>query len=327
MNTHSAEETAALEILKSTGVNIIEAAMVAKITLEAGHGRVKRAITCARLGEEELKRLNKTVTFEKAVEVALDARKERRARTLSDFRYITRRFIKRCKGLAKRRLRSIRAEECAQYIEAAFSTPSQRAKARRILSGVFGTAIKRGWCSENPVAKVEIPVVREKQIDILKPQEINTLLQSAKEYDGSKCLAAVGLMLYAGIRPHEVVRLHWEDIDLTGKSICISPQHSKTGGARMVNIHPPLLRLLQACRQNGSICPPQWLRHWRRVRRKAGFRHWQPDVLRHTFASYHLRHFKDYAALQYEIGHRDSSLLRTRYINMRGVEQASLFWQ
>ena len=144
MNTYSAEETAALEILRKTGVNIVEAALVAKTALEAGRGRVKRAMKCVKLGEEELKRQEKTVTFEKAVAAALEARKERRARTQCDFRYVTRRFMKRCKGLAQRRVRSIRSEECARYIEEAFDTPSQRAKARRVLSGVFGTAVKRG---------------------------------------------------------------------------------------------------------------------------------------------------------------------------------------
>ena len=134
-------------------------------------------------------------------------------------------------------------------------------------------------------------------------------------------------MLYAGIRPHEVARMGWEDIDMDGLSICIAPQHSKTGGARLVSIQAPLLRLLQTCKQGGRICPPQWLRHWRELRKLAGFTTWQPDVLRHTFASYHLRYFRDYTALQYETGHRDSSLLRTRYVNMRGVGNAERFWK
>ena len=327
MNTQSEQEQAAVAILRATGANIIEAALVAKSALEAGRGQIKRAMKCVRLGAEELKRQEKTVTFEKAVAAALEARKERRARTKSDFRYVTRRFMKRCKGLAQRRVRSIRSEECARYIEAAFDTPSQRAKARRVLSGVFGTALKKGWCSENPVARVDAPRVVEKRIEILSPNEIERLLRAAAEYERGRCLSAVGMMLYAGIRPHEVARLTWEQVDMAGKSICILPQHSKTGGARMVTIQPPLLRLLQRCPQEGRICPPQWLRHWRALRKLAGFTTWQPDVLRHTFASYHLRHFKDYTALQYETGHRDSSLLRTRYVDMRGVENASAFWE
>ena len=91
-----------------------------------------------------MKLQEQTVPFEKAVEAALEARKDRRTRTVYDFRYFTRRSMKRCPGLAKRRVRSLTPQECAGYIEQAFDTPRQRQKARLILSGVFGTAVRGG---------------------------------------------------------------------------------------------------------------------------------------------------------------------------------------
>lgn len=319
-------EKAALVVLKSTGVDVLEAALVAKEALAAGRGRVKRARRCISAGAEVLRQREKTVSFEKAVETALAVRTDRRARTQWDFRYFARRFMKKCKGLALRRVRSITTEECAQYIEAAFDTPRQRQKARAVLSSIFSTARKRGWCSENPVARVEVERVMEQRIEILQPDEIERLLQTAREYHGGACLAAVGMMLYAGIRPHEVARLSWEHVDLSGGTISIFPQHSKTGGARMVTIHPPLQRLLERALSVGKICPPQWLRHWRELRRLSGFARWVPDVLRHTFASYHLRYFRNYSELQYETGHRDSSLLRTRYVSMTRTQNVQAFW-
>lgn len=327
MNEITSQERAALAVLKSTKVDILEAALVAKEALAAGRGRVKRARKCIAAGVEALQKQEKTVTFEKAVEAALEARQDRRARTIWDFRYFCKRFMKRCKGLAQRRVRAITPTECAGYIDAAFDTPRQRQKARMVLSGVFSTAMKRGWCDENPVARVEVPRVVEKRIDILQPQEIERLVETARQYLGGRCLAAVGMMLYAGIRPHEVARLSWEQVDIEGGSIAILPRHSKTGGARSVTIHPPLRRLLASCTDvTGLICPPQWLWHWRRLRRSAGFTRWVPDVLRHTFASYHLRNFHSYSELQYETGHRDSSLLRTRYVNMSRAQNAASFW-
>ena len=143
MNNISTQEQAALAVLKSTKVDILEAALVAKEALAAGRGRVKRARKCIAAGAEALQKQEKTVTFEKAVAAALEARKDRRARTIWDFRYFARRFMKRCKGLAQRRVRAITTAECAQYIEVAFDTPRQRQKARMVLSGVFGTAIKK----------------------------------------------------------------------------------------------------------------------------------------------------------------------------------------
>ena len=325
-------EIAALAVLKGAGEDLMAAAMIAKEAMEAGRGRFKRARRCIAAGIAELQRQERTVSFEKAVDAALEARRERRVRTVYDFRYFTRRFMKRCPGLARRKVRAISVQECAQYIEMAFDTPRQRQKARLILSGVFGTAVKRGWCSENPVARVEAPRVVEKQVPILSPQEMKDLRQSAERYQGGSCAAAVGMMLYAGIRPHEVARLTWAQVDLREQAIYILPQHSKTGGARRVTVHKPLLRILRTHRRaNGEkICPPGWLRHWRELRLSAGWNApahpWPQDALRHTFASYHLSHFRSYAELQVEIGHRDATLLRTRYVDQRPVVNAEAFW-
>ena len=324
-------ELAALAVLKSTGNDVMMAAMIAKEALEAGRGKPKRARRCIQAGVETLKQQERTVTFEKAVAVALEARRERRVRTVYDFRYFTRRFMKRCPGLAKRKVRSITPRECAQYIEMAFDTPRQRQKARLILSGVFGTAQKRGWCSFNPVAKVDVPRVVEKPVPILSPQEIRGLIRSSQIYQRGICAAAVGMMLYAGIRPHEVVRLSWAQVDLQERAIYILPQHSKTGGARRVTVHKPLLQILRRYKnaRDVRICPPNWLSHWRQLRCLAGWgreKPWPQDALRHTFASYHLSYFRSYAELQVEIGHRDATLLRTRYVDQRGVVRARDFW-
>ena len=326
-------EFAALTLLKSTGVPSLDAAQLACAAIKAGRGKIKRALKCINVGADELKKQERTVSFEKAVEAALEARRERRVRTIYDFRYFTRRFMKRCPGLARRKVRAISPQECAQYIEQAFDTPRQRQKARLILSGVFGTAVKRGWCDANPVARVEAPRVVEQQVPILTPQEIEQITTTAEKYQDGSCAAAVGMMLYAGIRPHEVARLTWAQVDLRERAIYILPQHSKTGGARRVTIHKPLMKILR--RYQGSppekkICPPDWLHHWRELRKAAGWNTpahpWPQDALRHTFASYHLSHFRSYAELQVEIGHRDATLLRTRYVDQRGVRSSAQFW-
>ena len=323
---------AALTLLKSTGVPSLAAAQLACTALKIGRGKVKRALKCLTAGDEALRQQERTVSFEKAVAAALEARKDRRVRTVYDFRYFTRRFMKRCKGLAARRVRGITPQECAGYIEQAFDTPRQRQKARLILSGVFSTAMKQGWCDANPVARVEAPRVVENQVPILTPQEIEKITTTANTYRGGSCAAAVGMMLYAGIRPHEVARLSWAQVDLRNRAIYILPRHSKTGGARRVTIHRPLLRILRTHkRADGErICPANWLHHWRELRRAAGWdtpaHRWPQDALRHTFASYHLSYFRSFAELQLEIGHRDATLLRTRYVDQRAVVNAGAFW-
>ncbi|MDO5450684.1 MAG: tyrosine-type recombinase/integrase [Akkermansia sp.] len=330
------DEYAALEVLRGMGGDILELALVAREAMQAGRGNEKRTRKILELGTERLKQESRTVNFSAAVEAALESRRAKglRPRSIVDFRYICKRLLKRNPGLEKRRVRSITSEDCAQYLAAAFDTPQQYKKARAILSGVFSTAVKRGWCDSNPVARVEVPVVREKAVQVLAPQEIDRLLETAQEHENGACLSAVGMMLYAGIRPQEVQRLTWGQVDLEHGSICILPQHSKTGGARRVTINPPLARLLGDAGQHAAhepVCPPNWLCKWRTLRRAAGWdsasRRWTQDALRHTFASYHLGHFHDYTALQWEMGYRSSALLRTRYVDLRGVVDPQAFWE
>ena len=320
-NLSKSEELAAIEVLRLTGVDVLEAALVAKSALEAARGRVKRARECISAGVEALRSREKTVTFERAVEVALEERKDRRKRTMVDFRYVCKRLMRLCKGLAKRRVRSITPQDCAGYLQEAFDTPRQRNKARLILSGVFSTAMQRGWCAENPIRRVKPERFAEKRIRILCKEEVTRLMDASEVHDGGSCLAAVAIMLYAGVRPHECERLRWCDVRLEAGVICISPQHSKTGGARCVTIHPPLAKILRRVQKahDERICPPNWRRHWAALHREAGFALWQPDVLRHTFATHHLAAFRSYAELQLEMGHRSAELLRTRYVAMEGV--------
>ena len=178
-----------------------------------------------------------------------------------------------------------------------------------------------GWCAENPVRKVKPEKIEEKRIEILNNEEIERLTETAATYVKGACLAAVAIMLLAGVRPHECERLRWRDVRLGDGVIVISPQHSKTGGARCVTIHPPLARILRHIQKDDHerICPPNWRRHWAALHREAGFVNWQPDVLRHTFATHHLATFRSYAELQLEMGHRSADLLRTRYVAMEGL--------
>lgn len=315
------EERAAIELLRQTGVNLIEAAMIAKEALKWGRGCVTRARACIAAGAEALRAQRKTVTFKQAVEVALLARKDCRSRTINDFRYLTKRLMEYSPELKRRRIRSITAAECALYLKKAFRTPQQYNKGRLAMSGVFTSAQKHGWCASNPVRNVSPEKVVERRIGVLSAEEIARLLAAAWEYGSQICLPAVGLMLYAGIRPHEVKRLTWGDIHLNSGIICIAPRHSKTGGARHVTIHPPLMSLLRRFQAapHLPICPPNWARHWTALHRQAGFHTWQPDILRHTFATHHLATFRSYAELQVEMGHRSADLLRNRYVAMDGL--------
>ncbi len=336
MNTMNDYKTAE-HLMKKHRLTVADAARLTLEMLEESGGNeapdaMAHCRRIIRLGTDALRLEKATVPFAQAAAEALASREkqQRAGRTLSDFRYYTQRLMRSVPGLAERPLRAMTPPECAALIERAFSTPSQRHKARVILSGVFCTARKRGWCGENPMRQVEIPVVCEKEILPLTLAEVRRLLATARQPRHAACLPALALMLYAGVRPEEVRRLHWRDIDVEERELVILPRHSKTGGGRHIALCPALLRLLKETRQaeRAPICPKNWRSRWRQLRLCAGFRHWVPDVLRHTFASFHVKHFHDLNALQLCMGHRDQRLLLTRYVNLSGLSRsdARLFW-
>lgn len=333
---------AAKQLLKDSGIGLIDAIILSLELIRECKGRgdvLKRAREGIRLGADALKKLNRSVSFEKALNETIKSKAHRRIRTIKDIQYSMNQLLRACPELQRRQMRGITPEECADYLRRGFDSDRQRYKGRVVLNGIFSLAHKRGWCDENPIERVDVPPIQEKMVCSLDIDEIECLLYAALEPEFESCGPGLGLMLYAGIRPTEVRRLHWSNINFTEKIITIMPEHSKTGGARHVTILPVLDKWLQLFSNNNSpdelICLPNWLTVWKALRKSAGWgtsgglTRWPQDCLRHSFASYHVKMFRNFTDLQIEMGHRSSSLLRTRYLNMNGItsESAERFWR
>ncbi len=285
-----------------------------------------------RMGTRAYSHDTRTVSFREAVERSLQSRASRRGRTLAEIRQCCRRLLRNYPELAEMPVRGITSDYCREIIQGSYPTLPMQRKARRLLHGIFAFSQRHGWCAVNPTAAVDIPQVIEKPIAALTIQEVRRLLATTRRKEHLPCAAAVGLMLWAGIRPVELTRLHWEDVNVQARIITVEARHSKTGGARHVTLYPILIRWLRETAPyrlpRALIVPTSWVRRWRALRVAAGFKDWHPDTLRHTFASYHLKHFANLNTLQIDMGHADSQLLRTRYLGMRGItaEGANEFW-
>ena len=156
----------------------------------------------------------------------------------------------------------------------------------------------------------------------LAPEEVERLKATASRPEFRDMRFSLSLMLYGGIRPTEVSRLQDGDINWEEGHVIIRPRASKTGGGRAVP-----LRSVRGIRKRERFIPRNWKRKWQALRRAAGFRHWVPDVCRHTFATYHAAMFRNLPELQLEMGHRDTSLLRSRYMVPASRKDAELFWK
>lgn len=277
-----------------------------------------------RTGVSSVAESEKSVSFETAIQESLAVRSIRRPSTVADLRS----YMNRMLGCAEFRhisLRNITSEQCIGMLRSHFNhSPHVFRKAKAVLHSIFSYGQRRGWCHFNPVKAIECPPVYEERIVPLTGCQIRALMRACRHEDLSAMLPAMQLLLWCGIRPGEVRRLHWRDIDRREKCVYVEGRVSKTGGPRAVPLRGAAKELLHHNRCGDDlIAPRNWNRMWRKLRKRAGLENWQRDVLRHTFASYHLKCFHNLPQLQEEMGHRDCSLLRTRYLNVRHVSTAT----
>lgn len=282
--------------------------------------RMRRVIS---LGIEAIKAENATEKFEYVAWQSVASRSHRRASTQQDLRHFVRRML-RVEGVANRPLRSMTTRECRELLQKAFggSLHSYR-KGRAILHSIFAYGMRHEWCDSNPIDRIEIPEIREVTIKPLNCEEVERLKMTVRHSEHKVMSLSLYLMLYCGVRPAEVRRIDPQrDILWKEQQLIIRPNVSKTGGGRVIP-----LRLAAMVPRHLHIIPDNWEYRWKALRRAAGFQSWRADTLRHTFATYHALYFRNIDMLQWEMGHRDSSLLRSRYVLGVGGEDAVNFWR
>src|SRR5262249_45062494 len=103
-------------------------------------------------------------------------------------------------------------------------TPAVRNAMLRVLRAVFNFGVKREYLSRNPIDKLDFQSLPRSEVSILSLKEAYALMNVAAQSD---LLAYHALGLFAGIRPNELQRLQWEDIDLAEGHILIRAEIAK----------------------------------------------------------------------------------------------------
>ncbi len=312
-------------LLNGTGVSVLDAV---RLVLNILDSRDKSSSLspiefCHKVIEVGKRHIRfKEMNFAEGLALFIESKKHLRPDSFRDIKYLSSRFIKTKLEFANRNFSDFSVSDCEWWLAQTFSTPSQHNKGRAMLHGLFEFALRREWCERNPIKFVERKKVIENEIKPLSLVEVKRIIKVSRLPKFKDCLPAVALLIYAGIRPREVRRLKWRDIDLSENSITVRSQCSKTGGVRQVEIYPVLKNCLAEydSKSDSELCPQSWQRRWKSIRDTAGFKgEWRQDVLRHTYASYHAKRFQDLPRLQINMGHRDQNLLRARYVNMVGI--------
>ncbi len=326
LNTMDNETISAKALLEKTGISILDAARIVRNILDnlPKNSSISPIQFCAKLiesGKRHIRSVEKSPADALHEYVAYKSA-YLRPDSIRDIKYIGNRLLKSYPFFASKNFSELSPSDCETWLSETFSSPNQFNKARTMLHGLFAFAIRRNWCESNPLALVQKKRVIEKEIKPLTLLQTRKLATTASK--DKNCSAAVALLIWAGIRPGEVARLRWSDIDLEENFIKVRSPCSKTGGVRHVEICPALKKFLANLTYppETPLCPANWKSRWEKIRKESGFSGlWVQDVLRHTYASYHAKYYKNLPRLQLNMGHRNLSLLRSRYVNMAGLSQ------
>ena len=172
--------------------------------------------------------------------------------------------------------------------------------------------------------KAPKPKEVEKVVGILTVEELARLLETAPP----DLIPYLAIGAFAGLRRAELERLDWKEIDLQSGLIEVTANNAKSARRRFVRIQPNLSEWLTPHeRLGGDVTPPRYADLMANARTSARIEQWPQNALRHSFASYHLAHFKDAAALALELGHTNSNLVFQHYRQLVKPKQAERYWK
>ena len=189
------------------------------------------------------------------------------------------------------------------------------------LSTLFSFAVRRGHISANPCDRIERVTTDCAPPKILTPAQSQLLLNIVPNH----CRAYLILGLFAGIRPEEIMRLDWSDINLETRTAKVD---GKTRRRRIVPLEPRAVALLADCPlRSGQVSPSaSTVRRFKELGRAAlGLSRWPQDLLRHTFASYALALHGDAGKVSTAMGNSSAVMLR-HYHEPVTKSDCDFFW-
>lgn len=271
------------------------------------------------------KRITESETVENAVAGLLAHKQKKSAKYREDLKSRLGRFTRSFEG---RKIGDIQRSEILAWLSALGLAPLTIWSFRLRLSALWEFARIQGWVAENIIE--DIPTESNggasgSAIGILTVEEFSSLLEFA-DVESRPFWIFGG---FCGIRSAELWRLSWDNVHWQSKLVEVPASKSKTASRRFVELRPNVLAWLAPYRtRQGPVAPRRILRKKLLLdRENAGITEWKPNCLRHSFASYHLAHFKNANALALEMGHTASDLIFKHYRELVLPIDAAKFWK
>jgi integrase len=245
-----------------------------------------------------------------------------RPRYLEDLRSRLGRFAR---DFGERKVCDLTPAEIDSWLRNLGQAPISRNTLHLRLHTLFEYCRTQGWLTINPLADVpRARINQDASIGILSVEETARLLESADQLTLPYWLFS----MFCGLRSAEVQRLEWKDVHWEERLVEVPSLKSKTASRRFVALRANLLEWLEPYRDaRGPICPPSLYERLVNDREAAGISQWPPNAARHSFASYHLAHFRDPRELALEMGHTNSEVTFRHYRELVKPNEASRFWR
>ena len=198
---------------------------------------------------------------------------------------------------------------------------STRNSYRRAISAFFSYCVMQGYIKANPIDKVSTSVVFTEETTYYTLNEVRKILYATEPLSDLRLFFAIGF--FAGLRPIEIERLDFSDINLKNKTILLPARKTKTNKRRTVLINETLLAWLAPYAIQISKGGQIVLKNFRR-RREAfidsiGVK-WLADGLRHSYGTY----LYAYSSNKYETAKQmgnSPDVLERHYANLRVTKE------
>lgn len=223
-------------------------------------------------------------------------------------------------------------------LQAFFNAFAERAsksymdKMRVMLNALFNEAVENDFCAKNPMRKIKIPHVVERQREAFPMEDVKIILNYAMGYNSRRTAVAIMTLLLTGLRRGELLGMKWTDLTESTLAVnravyikdgrpYVEEHKAKTASSlRTVPLVPELSYLIRTLPKSGEFIfgtSRGTLMHPRNFSRDydSFFRHLredEPDIkrlsphcCRHTFATLSLASGGDIRTVQEILGHTD----------------------
>lgn len=313
----------ASDILKTTPYTLLDAARFvghAHSKLEPHSVRMDDAINAHVTAIEQRKR---SITVNKLVEEFIENRRAK-GKSKIYIRDLTTR-LRRFKALmGDRIIAEITSADVDHWIQSLNVGPQTQNNFRAVLSAMWTFAVRRGYAAGNVIQLVDKTSVVRDHVPTFSVEQLTSLFAVAPpDY-----VPVLAIGAFAGLRPEEINKLRWEDLDFQERTIRVNASAAKTRKKRFAEISDNLLAWLQPyAGRTGSVAPRNLQKLRRATMKAANIGKWPPDVLRHSFASAHYAFHRDPARTAVIMGHRDQNMLLTHYRDLMRPSEAAKYWQ